>query len=42
VINGDMVDFLAEPNADYFDPANAVAKLKRIAETARSSRCGGR
>jgi UDP-2,3-diacylglucosamine pyrophosphatase LpxH len=32
VINGDMVDFLAEPNADYFDPANAVAKLKRIAE----------
>jgi UDP-2,3-diacylglucosamine pyrophosphatase LpxH len=32
VINGDMVDFLAEPNAHYFDPANAVAKLKRISE----------
>lgn len=32
VINGDMVDFLAEPDADYFDPANAVAKLERIAQ----------
>lgn len=30
VINGDMVDFLAEPNARYFEPQQAVAKLDRI------------
>ncbi len=30
VINGDLVDFLAEPNATYFDPAGASAKLDRI------------
>ncbi len=29
-INGDMVDFLAEPDAACFDPAGAVEKLKRI------------
>ena len=31
VINGDMVDFLAEPNATGFDPKGAPAKLERIA-----------
>lgn len=31
VINGDLVDFLAEPNALAFDPAGAVDKLNRIA-----------
>lgn len=31
VINGDFFDFLAEPNATYFDPDGAVAKLERIA-----------
>ncbi|WP_240975160.1 metallophosphoesterase family protein [Paraburkholderia aromaticivorans] len=31
VINGDFIDFLAEPNATYFDPEGAVAKLERIA-----------
>lgn len=31
VINGDMVDFLAEPGASYFDPQGAVRKLVRIA-----------
>ncbi|HEY3963040.1 MAG TPA: metallophosphoesterase [Planctomycetaceae bacterium] len=31
VINGDMVDFLAEPRAKYFDPDGAVDKLDRIA-----------
>ncbi|MCY2966505.1 MAG: metallophosphoesterase [Planctomycetota bacterium] len=31
VINGDMVDFLAEPDATYFDPRGAVNKLNRIA-----------
>jgi UDP-2,3-diacylglucosamine pyrophosphatase LpxH len=30
VINGDMVDFLAEPGAKYFDPTGAVDKLERI------------
>jgi UDP-2,3-diacylglucosamine pyrophosphatase LpxH len=30
VINGDMVDFLAEPGAKAFDPAGAIAKLDRI------------
>ncbi len=30
VINGDMVDFLAETPATYFDPLGAVAKLDRI------------
>ncbi len=32
VINGDMVDFLAEPGAKAFDPEGAVGKLTRIAE----------
>jgi UDP-2,3-diacylglucosamine pyrophosphatase LpxH len=31
VINGDLVDFLAEAPATYFDPEGAVAKLDRIA-----------
>lgn len=31
VINGDFIDFLAEPDARYFDPDGAVAKLERIA-----------
>lgn len=31
VINGDMVDFLAESPATYFDPEGAVDKLDRIA-----------
>ena len=31
LINGDFVDFLAEPNAKHFDPAGAIAKLNRIA-----------
>lgn len=31
VINGDFVDFLAEPDAVAFDPVNAVRKLNRIA-----------
>lgn len=30
VINGDLVDFLAEPGATYFDPLGAGAKLDRI------------
>ena len=30
LINGDMVDFLAEPNPQYFDPHNAIEKLERI------------
>jgi UDP-2,3-diacylglucosamine pyrophosphatase LpxH len=30
VINGDLVDFLAEPDAVAFDPAGAVRKLDRI------------
>ena len=30
VINGDMVDFLAEPDSTYFDTAGAVARLSRI------------
>jgi UDP-2,3-diacylglucosamine pyrophosphatase LpxH len=30
VINGDTVDFLAEPGAKAFDPAGATAKLDRI------------
>jgi len=29
-INGDMVDFLAEPNSLYFDPLGAIDKLDRI------------
>lgn len=32
VINGDLVDFLAEEQAKYFDPAGAIGKLNRIAE----------
>jgi UDP-2,3-diacylglucosamine pyrophosphatase LpxH len=32
VINGDFVDFLAEPGGTYFDPHTAVRKLNRIAE----------
>jgi UDP-2,3-diacylglucosamine pyrophosphatase LpxH len=31
VINGDMVDFLAEPDAKAFDPDGAIQKLDRIA-----------
>jgi UDP-2,3-diacylglucosamine pyrophosphatase LpxH len=30
VINGDFIDFLAEDNAEYFDPAGAAGKLERI------------
>jgi UDP-2,3-diacylglucosamine pyrophosphatase LpxH len=30
IINGDLVDFLAEPDAVAFDPAGAVRKLDRI------------
>jgi len=30
VINGDLVDFLAEPPARHFDPVGAVDKLNRI------------
>jgi UDP-2,3-diacylglucosamine pyrophosphatase LpxH len=30
VINGDTVDFLAEPGAAYFDPFGATAKLDRM------------
>lgn len=30
VINGDFVDFLAEPDARAFDPSGAIAKLRRI------------
>lgn len=30
LINGDLVDFLAEPGATYFDPLGAVRKLARI------------
>jgi UDP-2,3-diacylglucosamine pyrophosphatase LpxH len=30
VINGDLVDFLAEPNAMAFDPGGAIGKLDRI------------
>jgi UDP-2,3-diacylglucosamine pyrophosphatase LpxH len=29
-INGDTLDFLAEPDARYFDPYNATAKLDRM------------
>jgi UDP-2,3-diacylglucosamine pyrophosphatase LpxH len=32
VINGDMVDFLAEPKAKAFDPGGAIKKLERIAK----------
>ena len=32
VINGDLVDFLAEAPATYFDPAGAGAKLNRIVD----------
>jgi UDP-2,3-diacylglucosamine pyrophosphatase LpxH len=32
VINGDMVDFLAEPGALCFDPAGAITKLDEIAK----------
>lgn len=31
LINGDFVDFLAEPDAMHFDPEGAVRKLNRIA-----------
>jgi UDP-2,3-diacylglucosamine pyrophosphatase LpxH len=34
VINGDMVDFLAEPNSKAFDPDGSADKLTRIAEDA--------
>src|SRR5262245_31215998 len=34
VINGDLVDFLAEPDALAFDPAGAIGKLDRIATDA--------
>ena len=30
VINGNIVDFLAEPSAKAFDPINATTKLDRI------------
>ncbi len=30
VLNGDIVDFLAEPRARYLDPAGAIGKLTRI------------
>lgn len=30
VINGDLVDFLAEPAATWFDPEGAVSRLERI------------
>lgn len=30
VLNGDVVDFLAEPNAEYLDPTGATTKLARI------------
>lgn len=30
LVNGDLVDFLAEENARCFDPENAVTKLERI------------
>lgn len=30
LLNGDTIDFLAEPNAKYFDPIGAEAKLNRI------------
>jgi UDP-2,3-diacylglucosamine pyrophosphatase LpxH len=30
VLNGDIVDFLAEPGSKYLDPEGAVDKLKRI------------
>lgn len=32
VLGGDIVDFLAEPNAAYWDPLGAVAKLQSIWE----------
>ena len=32
VLNGDIVDFLAEPNSSYFDPIGVDVKLKRIFE----------
>jgi UDP-2,3-diacylglucosamine pyrophosphatase LpxH len=31
VVNGDFVDFLAEPAATWFDPEGAVSRLERIA-----------
>ncbi len=31
VLNGDTIDFLAEPEPTYFDPRGAVRKLERIA-----------
>jgi UDP-2,3-diacylglucosamine pyrophosphatase LpxH len=31
LINGDLIDFLAEPDARCFDPAGAARKLQRIA-----------
>jgi UDP-2,3-diacylglucosamine pyrophosphatase LpxH len=31
LVNGDMIDFLAEPDARYFDPLGAADKLNRIA-----------
>lgn len=31
VINGDLVDFLAEPGAVWFDPEGAISRLERIA-----------
>lgn len=30
VINGDFIDFLAEPGATYFDPLGATDKLDRL------------
>lgn len=30
VLNGDVVDFLAEPQARYLDPERAAGKLSRI------------
>jgi UDP-2,3-diacylglucosamine pyrophosphatase LpxH len=32
VINGDMVDFLAQPGAVYFDPEGAIRQLDNIAQ----------
>lgn len=31
IVNGDLVDFLAEPAATWFDPEGAAGKLERIA-----------
>lgn len=30
IINGDFIDFLAEPRAEHFDPVGATRKLERI------------